>query len=128
MLPGQPFASGITYPHVAATRKDIHSQFHAEAYKLKQLTEGKRPMKKVLVSLLTLGLCGFAMAEDKSDVQKRLDNAATVLQEITAAPDKGIPEDVLNSAKGDAIVPHMVKTGFGIGGGHRLGGGPCQDN
>jgi lipid-binding SYLF domain-containing protein len=84
-------------------------------------------MKKVLVSLLTLGLCSFAMAEDKSDVQKRLDNAATVLQEITAAPDKGIPEDVLNSAKCVAIVPHMVKAGFGIGGQHGRGVATCKN-
>ena len=30
-------------------------------------------MNKALVCLLMLGLCGFALAEDKSDVQQRLD-------------------------------------------------------
>jgi len=84
-------------------------------------------MKKVLVCVVTLGLCGLAFAEDKSDTQKRLDNAATVLQEITAAPDKGIPEDVLNSAKCVAIVPHMVKAGFGIGGQHGRGVATCKN-
>jgi len=85
-------------------------------------------MKKLLSLLLTLSLCGFAAAaESKSDVQKRLDNAATVLQEITAAPDKGIPEDVLNGAKCVAIVPHMVKAGFGIGGQHGKGVATCKN-
>src|SRR6185312_2646224 len=85
-------------------------------------------MKKLLSLLLTLSLCGFAAAaENKSDVQKRLDNAATVLQEITAAPDKGIPEDVLNGAKCIAIVPHMVKAGFGIGGQHGKGVATCKN-
>ena len=77
--------------------------------------------------LFTLALCGFAMgAEDKSDVQKRMDNAATVLQEIAAAPDKGIPEDVMNGAKCVAIVPHMIKGGFGIGGQHGKGVATCK--
>ncbi len=85
-------------------------------------------MKKLLVLLLALGLCGFAAAaENKSDVQKRLDNAATVLQEISAAPDKGIPENVLNSAKCIAIVPHMVKAGLGIGGQHGKGVATCKN-
>jgi SH3 domain-containing YSC84-like protein 1 len=84
-------------------------------------------MKKLVVSLLIFGLSGFAWAEDKSDVQKRLDNAATVLQEITAAPDKGIPEDVLNSAQCVAIVPRMVKAGLGIGGQHGRGVATCKN-
>ncbi|PYX99330.1 MAG: hypothetical protein DMG62_09295 [Acidobacteria bacterium] len=85
-------------------------------------------MKKLLSLLLTVSLSGFAAAaEDKSDVQKRLDNAATVLQEITAAPDKGIPENVLNSAQCVAIVPHMVKAGFGIGGQHGKGVATCKN-
>ena len=84
-------------------------------------------MKKFVSLLLVFGLCGFAAAaENKDDVQKRMDNAATVLQEITAAPDKGIPEDVLNSAKCVAIVPHMVKAGFGIGGQHGKGVATCK--
>ena len=85
-------------------------------------------MKKLLSLLLPFCLCGFAAAaEDKTDVQKRLDNAATVLQEITAAPDKGIPENVLNGAKCVAIVPHMVKAGFGIGGQHGKGVATCKN-
>src|SRR5437868_5532684 len=84
-------------------------------------------MKKLLVSLLIFGLCGFAWAEDKSHVQKRLDNSATVLQEIAAAPDKGIPEEVLNGAQCVAIVPHMVKAGLGIGGQHGRGVATCKN-
>lgn len=84
-------------------------------------------MKRLLVFLISIGLCGFALAADNSDVQKRMDNAATVLQEITAAPDKGIPEDVLNSAKCVAIVPHMIKAGLGIGGEHGRGVATCKN-
>ncbi len=83
-------------------------------------------MKKLLSVLLTVTLCSFVAAEDKSDAAKRLDNAASVLQEITAAPDKGIPENVLSGAKCVAVVPHMIKGGFGIGGQHGKGVATCK--
>jgi lipid-binding SYLF domain-containing protein len=38
-----------------------------------------------------------------------------VLHEVMAAPDKGIPEEVLDHAKCIAVVPHMVKGGFVFG-------------
>jgi lipid-binding SYLF domain-containing protein len=85
-------------------------------------------MKKWLAFLLVFGLCGLAGAEDKAQVEKRLDNAATVLQEITSAPDKGIPQDVLHGAKCVAVVPHMIKGGLGIGGQHGRGVATCNVN
>ena len=84
-------------------------------------------MKKLSVFLLTFTLCGFAWSADKTDAQKRLDNAATVLQQISTAPDKGIPEEVLSSAKCVAVVPHMVKAGLGIGGQHGRGVATCKN-
>src|SRR5450432_3084445 len=45
----------------------------------------------------------------------RLDHAGAVLHEVMAAPDKGIPEEVLDHAKCIAVVPHMVKGGFVFG-------------
>ena len=48
----------------------------------------------------------------KEEATDRLDNAAKVLHEVMAAPDKGIPEEVLDHAKCVAVVPHMVKGGF----------------
>jgi lipid-binding SYLF domain-containing protein len=83
-------------------------------------------MKKVVVSLLMFGLCCFAWADDKSDARDRLDKSAEVLQAITAQPDKGIPEDVLKSAKCVAIVPNMIKGGIGIGGQHGKGVATCK--
>jgi lipid-binding SYLF domain-containing protein len=83
-------------------------------------------MKKIVVSLLIFGLCGLAHAEDKASVDKRLNKAADVLQAITKQPDKGIPQDVLKSAKCVAIVPHMVKGGLGIGGQHGRGAATCN--
>jgi len=66
----------------------------AQPMRVKQLTlrMGKkvRSMKKfvTLVALLSLGAASAAWAETREDVQNRLDNAATALHEIMAAPDK----------------------------------------
>ena len=86
-------------------------------------------MKKLMVFLLAFALSGIAcLAEGKADVEKRLDNAATVLQQITNAPDKSIPQEVMNGAKCVAVVPHLVKAGLGIGGQHGRGVATCNVN
>jgi lipid-binding SYLF domain-containing protein len=71
-------------------------------------------------------MCSFVFGESKSDVDQRLTNAAQVLQEISAAPDKGIPADILSSAKCVAVVPHMIKAGLGFGGEHGRGVATCR--
>ena len=74
-------------------------------------------MKKfmTLVALFGLGVASIATAETREEVQNRLDNAALVLHQIMNAPDKGIPEEVLEHAKCVAVIPHMVKGGFIFG-------------
>ena len=66
-------------------------------------------MKTLIGLTLTvlLGL-GCAVASDTGEkVQDRVAAAGQVLQEIMAAPDKGIPEEILGSADCVAIVPSM---------------------
>jgi SH3 domain-containing YSC84-like protein 1 len=60
------------------------------------------------------------------DAVKRMNSAASVLDEIMAAPDKGIPRDVLNSARCVAIVPSMLKAGFIFGGKYGKGYATCR--
>jgi SH3 domain-containing YSC84-like protein 1 len=75
-------------------------------------------MKKfmTLVALFGLGVATTAWAaETREDVQNRLDNATLVLHQIMAAPDNGIPQEVLEHAKCIAIVPHMIKGGLVFG-------------
>ena len=74
-------------------------------------------MKKfmTLVALFGLGVASTAWAETREEVQNRLDNATLVLHQIMSAPDKGIPEEVLEHAKCIAVVPHMIKGGFVFG-------------
>jgi lipid-binding SYLF domain-containing protein len=84
-------------------------------------------MKKLVIALLTLSLAPFAFAgTGLEDSTARLRSAGVVLHEIMAAPDKGIPEEVLNGAKCIAVVPTMGKGGFIVGGEHGRGVVTCR--
>ncbi|MGB0064389.1 MAG: lipid-binding SYLF domain-containing protein, partial [Terracidiphilus sp.] len=85
-------------------------------------------MKKLItfVAVVSLGAASVACAETREDVQNRLDNATLVLHQIMAAPDKGIPEEVLDHAKCIAVVPHMIKAGFVFGGENGKGIATCR--
>jgi SH3 domain-containing YSC84-like protein 1 len=83
-------------------------------------------MKKILVFLAVLSLGLMAWADEKEDAIDRLDNATKVLNQIMATPDKGIPSEVLDSAKCIAVVPHLVKGGFVFGAKHGRGVATCR--
>jgi lipid-binding SYLF domain-containing protein len=73
-------------------------------------------MKKVMLSVALLGFSTLGWADSPSEAAAdRLEHAGAVLHEVMAAPDKGIPEEVLDHAKCIAVVPHMVKGGFVFG-------------
>jgi lipid-binding SYLF domain-containing protein len=84
-------------------------------------------MKRVIVFLLVVfaGVLSWA-GEQKKDVSERLQMASEVLSQMSAEPDKGIPEEVLDSAKCIAVVPHLVKGGFIFGGKHGRGVATCR--
>ncbi|MFZ1010420.1 MAG: YSC84-related protein [Candidatus Sulfotelmatobacter sp.] len=71
------------------------------------------------------GTMAFA-AEEPSEQVKRMDAAGTVLDEIMGTPDKGIPEELLDSAKCVAVIPSMIKIGFVFGGRHGRGIATCR--
>ena len=47
--------------------------------------------------------------------ESRLDEAATVFSEIMAAPDKGIPQDLIEQAHCVVIVPSLKTAALGVG-------------
>ena len=86
---------------------------------------GKLTVIGVLITALATPL--LAMDNDKpSDEVKRINAAATVLEEIMGAPDKGIPEEVMESAKCVAVVPSMIKGGFIFGARYGKGVATCR--
>jgi lipid-binding SYLF domain-containing protein len=65
-------------------------------------------------------------ASSREATNDRLDHAGSVLHEIMAAPDKGIPEEVLEHAKCIAVVPHLLKGGFVFGAENGRGIATCR--
>ena len=84
-------------------------------------------MKKAitLVALLSLTSIGWA-GTNREATNDRLDHAGSVMREIMAAPDKGIPEEVLEHAKCIAVVPHLLKGGFIFGAENGRGVATCR--
>ncbi|HWX56405.1 MAG TPA: lipid-binding SYLF domain-containing protein [Verrucomicrobiae bacterium] len=81
-------------------------------------------MKRIL-TVLGFAVLSWNMAAAESEAS-RIESAATVLNEIMSAPDKGIPEEILDSAKCVAVVPSMLKGGFIFGGVHGKGVATCR--
>ncbi len=80
-------------------------------------------------TLLGVVLCAVMLASGafaSEAASSRLESAATVLNEIMATPDKGIPSDILGSAKCVAVVPNLLKGGFIVGGAHGRGMATCR--
>jgi lipid-binding SYLF domain-containing protein len=84
-------------------------------------------LKKLIlcVALLSLASPGWAKS-DREASNDRLDHAGRVLGEIMAAPDSGIPEEVMEHAKCIAVVPHLLKGGFVFGGENGRGVATCR--
>ena len=82
----------------------------------------------ILVALSLAALLGnLAWAGSaREDSTERLQNSADILREIASAPDKGIPEEVLNDARCVVVVPHLVKGGFIFGAKHGRGVAVCR--
>ncbi len=76
-------------------------------------------------SILLLGSLAWC-ADDQSDVDKRLDASAKVLNEIMGVPDKAIPDKIMHDAKCIAVIPSMVKIAVGFGGSHGKGVATCR--
>src|SRR5580658_3320207 len=86
-------------------------------------------MKKLLASFCgSLLLAGIlpARAADVHKMDDRLRDAADVIQEIMATPDKGIPSSILADAKCVVVVPHYKKGAFVIGAEYGQGVATCR--
>src|ERR1044072_9787371 len=87
-------------------------------------------MKSFLVLLLLLFLVvpsAFALSpKERSDEVDRLKRSTEVFSESMRAPDKGIPEDLLDKAECVVIVPGLTKAALGLGGRYGKGIVMCR--
>jgi SH3 domain-containing YSC84-like protein 1 len=80
----------------------------------------------LLVCSVFVGVSAAQDEKDQSDIAKRIDNSAKVLNEVMATPDKAIPDKVMRDAKCIAVIPSMVKIAIGFGGNHGKGVATCR--
>jgi SH3 domain-containing YSC84-like protein 1 len=78
-----------------------------------------------MILMVTLALAPL-MARD-NEPAKRLTESAAVFTEIMAAPDKGIPQDLLEKAHCIVIVPGLKTAGFILGGKYGKGYLSCRN-
>ena len=85
-------------------------------------------MKRLLLlALVSLSSLVFAVDEPKeSKATDRVQASADVLNEIQAAPDSGIPQEILGRAECVAVVPSMLKGGFIVGAKYGRGVASCR--
>jgi lipid-binding SYLF domain-containing protein len=84
-------------------------------------------VKKLMTIAAVLSLTSVCWAgTDREATVNRLDHAGMVLHEIMSAPDRGIPEEVLEHAKCVAVVPHLLKGGFVFGAENGRGVATCR--
>jgi SH3 domain-containing YSC84-like protein 1 len=83
-------------------------------------------IRVALCGALVLASINLVWADDREDEVKRLQAAATVLTEIMAAPDKGIPQDIMESAVCVGVAPSLKKGGFVFGAEYGKGVAACR--
>jgi len=75
---------------------------------------------------IIVGLTAAATWAQEETPDKRLRHSADVLKEILAAPDKGIPRDLLERAKCVVVVPGLKKGAFVFGADYGRGFAVCR--
>ena len=90
---------------------------------------GGRNMRRLAVLYLTLTIAlpvaALASSNREDDIH-RIENSAQIFQEIMGAPDKAIPQDLLESAQCIAIIPGEMKFAFVVGGNYGKGLVTCR--
>jgi SH3 domain-containing YSC84-like protein 1 len=84
-------------------------------------------MKAIIATAAGLLLAASTVhASISASEAKRLNNAATVVQELRDTPDKGIPDDLWKRAECVVVIPGMKKAAFMIGGEYGKGVASCR--
>ncbi|HLH08928.1 MAG TPA: lipid-binding SYLF domain-containing protein [Terriglobales bacterium] len=81
-------------------------------------------MKKFLIAALCVCFVSTTIAQEKED--DRLHESYTVMKEILATPDKGIPRDLLNKAECVVVFPSVKKAAFVVGASYGRGVITCR--
>jgi len=93
------------------------------------MTKSLMVVRMALIVCVALGLNTVSQAQAKKDIKDQIqqsEKSAQVFKEIMDTPDKGIPKDLLDSAKCVAVFPNVIKAGFIVGGRGGRGVASCK--
>ena len=80
---------------------------------------------KIASILCVLALASLGWAQDNDAAATKVSQASDIIQQMTTG-DAGIPDSVLTGAKCIAVIPHMIKGAFMVGGEHGSGLASCR--
>ena len=84
-------------------------------------------MRLIIATIVTTTLALTPLFAADSDPAQRLNEAATVFEEIMATPDRGIPRDLVEKAHCIVIVPELKTAAFVFGGKYGKGFISCRN-
>ena len=76
-------------------------------------------LKTAIFSMILAFTASQAIAENSLD--RRIDAATEVLEQMSKMPEKGVPPSLLSSAYAVAVIPSVIKAGFILGGSYGKG-------
>jgi len=83
-------------------------------------------MKKLaLLSIVLIASALYASDQRAADIE-RLQTSGVILTQIMSAPDRGIPDAIMDGAKCIAVVPSMLKASFVFGANYGKGVATCR--
>jgi SH3 domain-containing YSC84-like protein 1 len=91
------------------------------------MTKGRCRVKLIIATTVATTLAFTPLLAADNEPAKRLDDAAAVFSEIMAAPDKGIPQELIEKAHCIVIVPDLKTVAFGVGGKYGKGYLSCRN-
>lgn len=78
------------------------------------------------LSLTMAAVSVAAQAQDRTKMDERLNSAATVIEQVMAAPDHAIPETILGKTHCVVVIPSEKKLAFGVGAQYGQGVATCR--
>jgi SH3 domain-containing YSC84-like protein 1 len=90
------------------------------------MAKGRCDVKLIIATTVATTLAFTPLLAANNEPAKRLDDAAAVFSEIMAAPDKGIPQELIEKAHCIVIVPDLKTAAFVVGGKYGKGYLSCR--
>ncbi len=84
-----------------------------------------RSIRRFVVFGIVAACAPLLMAGD--EITDRVRSSTEVYQELVSAPDRGVPQKLLDDCSCIAVIPHVVKAAFIVGGKHGKGIVTCRN-